>query len=147
MTSDGISKADWEKVPRLACRVTNATLKDDPVTHRLWHGRLMDCLDRLEVKYGVLPSIVATRGDFSGDKRQKVSWWKKAHALAEARRDDVNLYLTASSLAEFMIEEAQDARQGRKWLEVMETYLPLDDDWEIKLCWDLRRKLVKLKRS
>ncbi len=62
--SDGINKRDWDKVRAIACRIANSSMKDDKSSCHLWKKDLMTCLDNLENKYGILPSLIATRGDF-----------------------------------------------------------------------------------
>jgi len=89
---------------------------------------LFDCLDALEVKYGLLPSILATRGDFTEDPSEKNRLLLRAYGLADNRDDAHNALYIAHSLAHLWIETLNDAAEGRRWLECMSRYLLRVDD-------------------
>src|SRR5687767_6692353 len=57
-TPDGISTEDWDVVHTLAVEIFNASNDQQDVDLR---RRLFDWLDKLEAKYGPLPSSLATR--------------------------------------------------------------------------------------
>ncbi len=95
-TSDGISAKDWDVVHDLAVDVVNAPDQDRPSLRR----RLLEDLDRLEVTYGALPSILATRADYLDDEDpRREELLLQAYALAESRHDTMNLLDVAHSLA------------------------------------------------
>jgi hypothetical protein len=144
MTSDGINKRDWDKVHAIACRIANASMKDDKPSSRRWKKDLMPCLDKLEQKYGRLPSIVATRGDFCDNKRQSLKFWKEAYSLAISQGDKRNIALISSSLAGFMIEQKEDPVAGQHWLDIMKEYMSKDDKHEYKA---LRKRLKQLQKK
>ena len=60
----------------------------------------LSTLDRLEVTYGALPSILATRADYLDDEDpRREELLLQAYALAESRHDTMNLLDVAHSLA------------------------------------------------
>ena len=125
-TPDGISAEDWERVHELAVEIVNAD-EDESEGYR---SRLLDYLYTLEEKYGELPSILATRADYTNDLRLKERLLARAYGLAMARGDDRNALYIAHSLAELSIEEFRDAKEGHRWLECVRQHLVrIDDPW------------------
>ena len=125
-TPDGISADDWERIHELAVDIVNAD-EDDSEAYRT---RLLDYLYSLEEKYGELPSILATRADYTNDLSLKKRLLARAYGLAMARGDDRNALYIAHSLAELSIEEFRDAKEGCKWLDCVKQHLTqVDDSW------------------
>jgi hypothetical protein len=117
MTSDGIDGSDWDRIHELAVDIVNASAEgDDDSAERT---RLFEALDALECKYGRLPSIVATRGDFAESVDEQVTLLLEAFALATARGDHSNRLHIADSLARAYVEELFDADRGRQWLDTL----------------------------
>lgn len=85
-TPDGISTQDWDMVHELAVDIVN-TNGDEQENSRV---RLLNFLDELEEKYGELPSILATRADYTADLRRKEQLLIRAYVLAGARHDSLN---------------------------------------------------------
>lgn len=77
---------------------------------------LLRFVDQLERKYGWLPSIIATRGDYIGSwsSLKRLRLLEKAFKLAERFKDKPSKTLIASSLAETYIEDLRNFRLGRK---------------------------------
>jgi hypothetical protein len=123
MTPDGISTEDWDQVHELAVDIVNASAADDGSAGRVALKRLLEVLDRLQRKYGPLPSLLATRGDYLADPAEREYWLEAAHEQALLRQDDKNLVWIASSLASLYVEDLRDARLGREWVDKLETYL------------------------
>jgi len=123
-TPDGISTEDWDVVHELTVDLFNAA-EDESDRHR---ARLLRYLDRLQEKYGELPSILATRADFIGDDLRKEQLLDRAYILAEARGDGRNAFYIAHSLAELYIETFKNAVEGRKWLERTQQHMIQVDD-------------------
>ncbi len=144
MTSDGITKRDWDKVGVIACRICNAGMADDNQGCRRARNALLTCLDELEMKYGRLPSIVATRADFGGNARLRVKLWKEAYSLALVRADKKNLALISSSLAGFMINDQENAGAGQRWLDIMKGHMREDDKEDYRR---LRKRLRQLQEN
>src|SRR5688572_1443807 len=96
-TSDGISTEDWDVVHEFAVKMVNA-----PNSEKQHHkDQLLQYLEALEVKYGPLPSILATRADYlADDDPAREELLLRAHALAEAQSDARNVVYVAHSLAE-----------------------------------------------
>jgi hypothetical protein len=114
-TSDGISTAEWDIVHGLAVDVVNASDVEKPRRK----GELLDYLKKLEVKYGELPSILATRADYLDDNDPaREELLLKAFSLAEARNDNSNVVYLAQSLAELYLERMELTR-ANSWLSRM----------------------------
>ncbi len=109
-TSDGISTADWEVVHNLALKIANAEAESDA---NVYTKQLMLYLDELEAKYGVLPSILATRADYVEDRAEAGALLRQAYTVAAAARDTFNMKEIAESLKELQLED-MDGEQ--KWL-------------------------------
>jgi len=114
-TSDGISTHDWDLVHQLALDIVNG---DGDECERL-KAALLIYLDKLEAQYGELPTIVATRADYSNNLEQKEHLLCRAYVLAEARQDTQNQLEIAHSLAELYIEDFQDGTAGSRWLDCL----------------------------
>ena len=143
-TSDGISTKDWDIVHELSLNLFNTVDTEEELNSR---KRLMDYLDNLEVEYGQLPGILATRADFIVDVERKKYLLLHAYALAETRGDQCNQLEIAHSLSEIYIEDFRDAKEGTKWLDCFSKHVVQrgnlsDDKEEYEL---LLKTLEKLK--
>ena len=116
MTSDGISGEDWDRIRALAVDVVNASAVGEDLAERT---RLFEALDGLERKYGRLPSILATRGDFAESTNERVTCLLDGFALATERSDRSNQLFIADSLARTYIQDLCDVDRGRQWLDVL----------------------------
>ena len=110
MTTDGISTEDWEVVKDFAAKIANAVCAEDNANSQRLTEDLLRYLERLETKYGRLPSIIATKADYTTELNQRVQLLKQAYALAKQSNDKVNMTLTASSLAQLFVEETLDLK-------------------------------------
>ena len=124
-TSDGIKDDDWLRVNELAIELLGEVLSpvDSPHDIELSRNRLLAYLEVLEVKYGALPSILATRADFVDDYETKEMLLSRAYDAALSLPDIENLYHIAHSLADLYINELIDAAEGRKWLGRLDDHL------------------------
>jgi hypothetical protein len=122
-TPDGISTQDWDGVHELAVDLVNA----DEEQSEECRVRLLRYLDKLEEKYGELPSILATRADYIDDQREGAASGSRVW-LAETRGDARNAFYVAHSLAQLYIEELKDATEGRRWLERTQQHMIQVDD-------------------
>jgi hypothetical protein len=116
MTSDGISDADWDRVHTLAVQIANASTDVDSVTADELSIELHVVLDDLESKYGPLPSILATRADYTDDAVDAVKLLERAYEAAVARGDRMNRVEIAESLAQMHVEHLQDLHGAIRWL-------------------------------
>lgn len=114
MTPDGISTEDWDMVVELATKI--ADVVDDEHDYQICVAELMQCLDKLEQKYGVRPSILSTRADYVSDIAEALSLLKKAFVLSQSLGDKKNMTFIASSIAEKYIEDLSDFNNGQLWL-------------------------------
>jgi hypothetical protein len=119
-TSDGITREDWESVTDLATDIGNSST---PTQRALALAHLLRFLDTLEAKYGLCPSILATRADFIDDARAKESLFKDAYLLAEPRDDKVLTLDIAHSLASLYIDDIGDVTRGDEWLRRLKMHL------------------------
>jgi hypothetical protein len=115
MTSDGISDSDWDRLSDLAREVVESV--DCAEDHESAEQRLLKFLDELEKRYGKRPSILATRADYVDGVRERVTLLEEAYELARAMSDSLNRTLIASSLAQLFIEELEDHKSGRIWVD------------------------------
>jgi hypothetical protein len=134
-TPDGISGDDWSRVYQLTVDLFCAK----PQARK----QLLNWLDELQGKYGELPSILATRADFSPlvNKEQLL---RRAYSLSTARGDRSNQLHVAHSLTEYCVDESRNDIEGRKWLDVLKGHLAEIADASYE--HDYERMLEKLVR-
>lgn len=129
-TTDGISSDEWDRVTELAFEIWHHIDDAEEETRRL---QLFAYLDALETKYGPLPSILATRADFSsaGDIGNQEELLVRAYALAVERGDRFNALVIAHSLADMYLWELGKPLEGGTWLACFGTLLRHDpeDPW------------------
>ena len=147
MTTDGISTEDWEVVQDYAAKIANAVCADDSVTSDALTEQLLCYLDCMETKYGKLPSIIATRADYTTDLIERVQLLEHAYELAKQLNDRSNMALTASSLAQLFVEETVDVPSAGRWLaSLAESLGEKWDDLEHKEFQRLTAELENLKQ-
>jgi hypothetical protein len=126
-TTDGISTEDWDRVTALAFEIWEHL--HDAQKERCRQD-LFSYLDSLEVKYGALPSILATRADFMSedDIPTKESLLLRAYALAIERRDAIKALAIAHSLADLYLDALRKPVEGGTWLACLGAHLYADPD-------------------
>jgi hypothetical protein len=127
-TSDGISREDWAHVHQCAVDIANAALADDDGASQVRTRDLLRVLERLEHRYGALPSILATRADYIEDVPSRLTLYEAACDAASEHGDARNLVWIASSLAELYVDELREPLRGGQWLERLESHLANHDD-------------------
>src|SRR5712672_2569529 len=100
MTSDGIRSKDWDIIRSLAEDYANRVISGDKKGARAVKRRLSAQLGALEKKYGRSPSILGTLADYVHGTERRVKLLQEAWAAARQRRNNANLVLISSSLAE-----------------------------------------------
>jgi hypothetical protein len=112
MTPDGIPTPDWDRVHELAVDIANASAQDDPVLSEAKTEQLLHLLRELQTRYGNLPSIMGTLGDYVEDEVERYDLY--ALGIAEARRvgDEKNLLILLESILEL---ESLDVDQRSYW--------------------------------
>ena len=118
-TSDGISTEDWDKVHQHAVDLFNADDEEKEESR----NQLFVCLDGLHRKYGPLPSILATRGDFTEDLVSKELLLLEAYDLARQKDDVSNRLHISHSLADLYVDDRRDIREGLAWIAVLRRHL------------------------
>jgi len=104
---------------------------------------LLAHLDVLEVQYGELPSILATRADYSENLQHKEHLLRHAYNLADVRKDRLNQLEIAHSLAELFIEDLNDTAEGSKWLDRLRAHAEQTNDFSRKSEYEQLRKTVR----
>ena len=127
-TSDGISTEDWDEVHELVLNIANAEAEAE---ENIFTNRLLQFLDVLEERYGVLPSILATRAEYVSDVNEQVGLFRQAYALAEASNDTKNLRLISHSLAELYIKDLKDRSEGQIWIKRLSDHLISSPDKDL----------------
>ncbi|MEO5821631.1 MAG: hypothetical protein ABIT71_14110 [Vicinamibacteraceae bacterium] len=115
MTPDGISTAEWARVHEFAAEIVNASADDDEALGSSLVAQLLQELDRLELHYGRLASLLATRADYL-DEGPALELLEEAYAIAQSGGDHAVCLLVADSLASRHIEDRRDRVQGAQWL-------------------------------
>jgi hypothetical protein len=119
-TSDGIKAKDWGPLHSLVLEQVNTKDLRRKEQCRL---KILVHLDRLEKKYGTLPSILATRADYVHDEVLAEQLLRKAYDQAVERRDLQNAVLVADSMAVLQLEGREDPLEAAKWVERLGTHL------------------------
>ena len=125
MTPDGISTGDWDRVHEAVADVVNASAADDDVLSCHHTERLFSILDELESIYGRIPSVLATRADFTDDPTVAIALHEEALAVA---RDPVSLRLSLQSMIRLKIDERHDESSITDRLLQLETLTDRDQD-------------------
>src|SRR6266516_3862086 len=142
MTPDGIRDEDWDRVHELAVEIVNAGESEEGDEHT---AELLAYLDRLEEKYGLLPSIVATRADYVAEPRESLALLERAYELARERQDHKNMVYAASSLTSLQIEHFRNVEEAQKWLDAFEEALKYaGDESDIREHEELTKALEQL---
>ena len=112
MTPDGILTSDWDHVHELAVSIANASTQSDTVLSAAKTEQLICFLRELQTRYGNLPSIVGTLGDYIDDEVERYDLY--AQGVAEARRigEQKNLLILLESILEL---ECLDSEQRCFW--------------------------------
>ena len=146
MTPDGISDADWDRVHELAVEIVNAP--EDSDDEREHVEQLFRYLDQLEHKYGVLPSLLATRADYVKDPRESLRLLERAYGLSQDTDDARNMLYTASSIAKLYIEHFRDVQNAEAWLRAIEDALKrTGDESDILEYQQLRTSLTRIREE
>ena len=122
-TSDGISESDWDVIRGCAEAIVAASADD--VDDSLLVANLLRELDRLEVVYGRLPSILATKADYVEDNTQKLVLLKESYVTACEINDLKNKSYISAALAEYYVEDLFNAQLARYWLQELRRDLNL----------------------
>jgi hypothetical protein len=123
MTWVGIDGADWDHIHELAVDMVNCVGSEDQEREVRTRTALLTLLDRLDEKYGIKPSLLATRADYVDSAEEKERLLTSAYSEAERIADEFNRQLIAHSLAAFYIETAATPDEGARWLGVWRSEL------------------------
>jgi hypothetical protein len=119
-TSDGVTDADWDVIMTLAENVVHQTGLDlDP---SLAKKRISLALNKLENKYGRLPSILSTKADYVDDFGERLSLLKEGYVTADEILDIKNKVFISSSIAELYIE-VKNKQLAKYWIAKMKADL------------------------
>lgn len=120
-TSDGISDVDWDEIEKISFSIASAIEKGDDSTVLV--EKLFNKLDFLENKYGKLPSIAATRADYTDCPLKQLSLLKEAYASSLEIDDRKNMAYISASIAEFYMENDAHPDKVRFWANVFSSYI------------------------
>ena len=145
MTSDGISDSDWGIVKDFSTKVAEAQCAGDEAGSESLARELLRHLAVLEGKYGLIPSIVATRADYVDDEAERIRLLEQAWILARKRSDWANCVFISSSLAGAYIEELASISIGRRWLGLLEE--SLEHYWDEDEYKEMQRLKIHLEKT
>lgn len=100
-------------------------------------------LAQMQRKYGPLPTLLATKADFTVNTAKRHVLLKKAWRTAAKLDDKANLVLISSSLAELCLEDLKDLAEGDQWLAKLKSALELFDDKRERAEWSRLSKLSR----
>ncbi len=141
-TSDGITELDWSCVEE--CAEDIATASADGLDCGLLISNMHKSLDRLIIKYGRLPSILATEADYVEDQQLEVSLLKEAYISACEIKDEKNIAFIAASLAEFYLERMVDINKADFWrLKLKDALRVFSDSYLSSVLSDVTEALNK----
>ncbi len=142
MTTDGISKEDWDNVFNLSSGIVDATHFEEYRKVNRLYKTLFRYLDKLTLKYGEKPSILATKADYVSKASDSLVLFKRAYQLAENIGDSYNMILISSSLAELYLEKFADKENAKHWVSILEKCLEKDyDECEYAVLERIQEKL------
>jgi hypothetical protein len=141
MTSDAISSEDWDRVHELAVDLVNASDDEDETARQ----RLFECLSGLTLKYGELPSIVATQADYVNDPLESEALFLRAFDLAQSRGDRSNIREISLSLASLYASTLRRPSDATRWLEVAHAYMDPDNEMDRSEYHDIEAAIARLK--
>lgn len=84
-TSDGITDSDWESIIISAEEIAELTGRE--IDARFAQKKILSQLDRLEKKYGRLPTILSTKADYIDSTDERLSLLKEAYITADEIQD------------------------------------------------------------
>ncbi len=140
MTSDGIKKSDWDTVKTYVAEICSlSAVGSSDVFAR---QKLINFLEKLEHKYGRLPSIISTKADYVEDVYQSLALNKEAYMTACEINDKKNMSLISASITETYLDELNDTLKGEFWLNIFENCLSLyTDEYLNDLFEELRMRI------
>lgn len=139
-TSDGIKLSDWNIIIDCVAQIANASANG--AEDLILINNLFRELKTLEIKYGRLPSLLATEADYVDDATVMVSLLKEAYSSACEIHDIKNKTYISSSLVEAYLEEIEDSMRTKYWFSVFTEDLKLySDSYLIELHQELKLSL------
>ena len=100
----GIEKEDWDRIHELACEVVNATLNEDEILSESRNETLLAALRELKEKYGKHPSILATIGDFTEEKEERMKIYSRALERAKEMNFEEEIFEITESIQDLLEE-------------------------------------------
>jgi hypothetical protein len=112
MTPDGIPAADWDRVHELAVEIANASMRDDDAVSESRTEELLLYVGKLRTRYGDLPSILGTLGDYTENEVDRYEYYARGATEAQRLDDRKNLHIIIESILEL---ECLDSDQRSFW--------------------------------
>jgi len=140
-TRDGVSDRDWSVVKSLALNIAKMSEQDADTSDM--ERELHKYLDWLEQKYGEMPSILATRAEYTDNARDAVALYEKAYASACIIKCNYEKSYISLSIAELYIVELKEVKAGKYWLRLLERNMnDFADNYILEAYDTLRRKIA-----
>jgi hypothetical protein len=124
--TDGITTTDWDRIHQLSVDVMNAAAADE---ERARARDLLRALDELEYRYGPVPTILATRGDYLEDAGEAITSLLRAWDGFSERGDRQNQFWVATSIVDRYVE-LNDAANASGWLEIAREHANPDSRYD-----------------
>ncbi len=100
MTPDGIPTTEWDRVHELAVEIANASVRDDDTVSESGTEELLCYLGELRTRYGDLPSILGTLGDYTEHELDRYDLYARGATEAQRLGDRKNLQIIVESILE-----------------------------------------------
>jgi len=143
-TNKSLSPEERDEIHELILDAVNASANDEDSTPI--NDRLLYKLDRLRLKYGELPEILATRADSIESIDERLRLYKRAVELAQKKLDIASLTQSAESITIIYIDELSDYNNGLHWLNQLKKFITLHgDDYTCDKLSNLKANLNRLK--
>ena len=99
-TDPKIPEHEWQQIVDLLYDIDDALTDDDLNAHSEFLFDLHCLLDKLELQYGALAMLSATRADCCQDADEQINLYETTLSLAKQQNDPVALIQTLESLCE-----------------------------------------------
>ncbi|CEI78109.1 hypothetical protein F8135_23735 [Pseudomonas aeruginosa] len=146
-TSDGITDSDWESIIISAEEIAELTGRE--IDARFAQKKILSQLDRLEKKYGRLPTILSTKADYIDSTDERLSLLKEAYITADEIQDKKNKVFISGSIIEIYLELPEKKSFAQYWLEKFESDLKdyPKDEYLLDLHVQFNKKINQLNPS
>ena len=132
MNDKQVSKADWDKILKLAVDIANAgEAEDEPLADEK-RLAVLGVIKELLAKYGEKASLLSVKASYLDDDKESVDLLSKAYALAEAENNTYTMAEVALDLANTYWDSLNDRENAKLWNDRLGICLEheSDDSWQ-----------------